>query len=83
MRSASVLPGTCGVGSGFLSEESGGIVDYVVDVEDISADTLVRDSPDATSTYVEAFYRIRSIALPADDTNRLIDSLVETMSARC
>lgn len=65
-----------------LSEEiDGDSVDYVVDVEDISRNSLLRDSPDVTSVYVEAFYRIRSIALPAVETNRLIDSVLESMSA--
>jgi transcriptional regulator with XRE-family HTH domain len=66
-----------------LSEEvdGGGNVEYVVDVEDISRDSLLRDSPDLTSVYVEAFYRIQSIALTVEESNRLIDSILGTMSA--
>lgn len=84
-----VVPFTAGMVTGMarsfalleLSEEiDGDSVDYVVDVEDISRDSLLRDSPDLTSVYVEAFYRIRNIALTVAETNRLIDSILESMS---
>ena len=66
-----------------LSNEINGdeVVDYVIDVEDISRDSLLRDSPDAAAVYVEAFYRIRNVALPVDESNRLIDSVLQTFSA--
>jgi transcriptional regulator with XRE-family HTH domain len=66
-----------------LSEEIDGdeTVEYVVDVEDISRDSLLRDSPDVTSVYVEAFYRIRSISLTTEESTRLIDSILQTLSA--
>jgi transcriptional regulator with XRE-family HTH domain len=83
-----IVPFTAGMVTGMarsfalldLSEDVDGDVDYVVDVEDISRDTLLRDSPDATSVYVEAFYRIRDIALTVDESNRLMDSILDSMS---
>lgn len=56
-------------------------LDYVVEVEDIFRDTLVRDSPDVTRHYVEAFHEIREIALSVAETNQLLASIITEISA--
>jgi len=85
-----VVPFAAGMVSGMnrsftildLSEkDEGNDLDYVVDVEDIIRDTLVRDSPDVTSHYLEAFTEIREIALPVAETNRLLESIRAELSA--
>jgi transcriptional regulator with XRE-family HTH domain len=62
-----------------LPEAIDGNTDYVVDVEDITGDTLpLLDRADDTSRYVKEFHRIRSIALSTTGTNKLIDSILAT-----
>ena len=64
-----------------LSEQGDGIdVDYVVDVEDIEHDILVKDEPEVTSHYVEALFAIHEIALSGSETNDLLDAIAAEMA---
>src|SRR6266567_3636810 len=75
--SAGVKPAT--KGSFVIMEFSSDEEDFVVNVEDPNSDVLIRDNPDTTSNYVEAFLELEEIALPRAETNEMLGSAIETL----
>jgi transcriptional regulator with XRE-family HTH domain len=75
--SAGVKPAT--KGSFVIMEFSSDEEDFVVNVEDPNNDVLIRDNPDTTSNYVEAFVELEEIALSRAETNEMLGSAIETM----
>jgi transcriptional regulator with XRE-family HTH domain len=53
--------------------------DFIVNVEDPNRDVLIRDNPETSSNYIEAFVQLKEIALTTAETNELIDSVVQDL----
>lgn len=77
--SAGVTPGM--KGSFTIFEYSSEDEDFVVNVEEPKSDVLVRDNPEETSKYVEAFLELEAIALPKADTNEMLGMVIESLRA--
>lgn len=75
--SAGVTPGM--KGSFTIFEYSSEDEDFVVNIEEPRRDVLVRDDPEETSNYVEAFLELEAIALSRADTNELLGTVIESL----
>jgi transcriptional regulator with XRE-family HTH domain len=53
-------------------------LDYVVNVEEPNGDVLIRERLETTSSYVETFYEIRETALTKEESNTLLDAVVNS-----
>jgi len=81
-----IVPYTAGVhpgmnGSFAIYEFSSADEDYVVNAEEPNSDVLIRDNPESTSNYVEAFSELQEIALSENDSIQLLDSVIAEMGA--
>jgi len=74
---AGVTPGM--KGSFVVFEYSSEDEDFVVNVEEPRSDVLVRDNPEETSNYVEAFLELEAIALSRADTNEMLGTVIESL----
>jgi transcriptional regulator with XRE-family HTH domain len=77
--SAGVNPGMKGsfVVFDFPADED----DPVVNVEEPNSEALVRDNPETTSNYVEAFLALEELALSKAESTELIESTINNMRA--
>jgi transcriptional regulator with XRE-family HTH domain len=77
--SAGVNPGMKGsfVVFDFPADED----DPVVNVEEPNSEVLVRDNPETTSNYVEAFLALEELALSKAESTELIESTINDMRA--
>lgn len=53
----------------------------IVNVEEPNSDVLIRDNPETTSKYVEAFLALEELALSKAKSTELIESVINNMSA--
>lgn len=53
--------------------------DFVVSVEEPNRDVLIRDNPEGTSHYVEAFLELKEFALSATESTEMIDSTIHRL----
>ncbi|HEX5403539.1 MAG TPA: helix-turn-helix transcriptional regulator [Pseudonocardiaceae bacterium] len=77
-----VVPFTAGVnmsmkGSFTIFEYDSDDEDYIIDVEEPRNDVLIRDNPETSSNYVEAFLALEDIALPKTDSTKLISAAIK------
>jgi transcriptional regulator with XRE-family HTH domain len=79
-----VVPYTAGVNPGMkgsftIFEFSSADEDFVVNVEEPNSDVLIRDNPETTSKYVEAFLELEAIALSRAESTELLGTVIQTM----
>ncbi|MBP2321926.1 transcriptional regulator with XRE-family HTH domain [Kibdelosporangium banguiense] len=53
--------------------------DYIVNAEEPNKDVRVLDTPEATSSYVEAFLNLEDIALSKEESSALIDAAINDL----
>jgi hypothetical protein len=77
--SAGVNPGMKGsfVVMDFPADED----ESIVNVEEPNSDALIRDNPETTSNYVEAFLALEDLALSKAESTELLESVINTMGA--
>jgi transcriptional regulator with XRE-family HTH domain len=84
--SVRIVPYTAGVNPGmkgsfavmdFPADED----DSIVNVEEPNRDVLIRDNPETTSNYVEAFLALEELALSKTESTEQLESVINTMRA--
>lgn len=53
--------------------------DFVVSVEEPNRDVLIRDNPEGTSNYVEAFLQLKEFALSTVESTEMIDTIISRL----
>lgn len=53
--------------------------DFVINVDEPKRDALIRDNPESTSQYFEAFADLEELALDRASTNELLDSVIQSI----
>jgi hypothetical protein len=66
-------------GSFTIFEYSAEDEDFIVNVEEPNSDVLIRDNPETTSNYFEAFADLEAIALSRAETSEMLSSVIESM----
>jgi transcriptional regulator with XRE-family HTH domain len=81
-----VVPFSIGVNPGMKG--SFAIMDFpadedesIVNVEEPNSDVLIRDNPETTSNYVEAFLALEDLALSKAESTELLESVINTIGA--
>jgi hypothetical protein len=83
---ARIVPFTAGVNPGMKGSFT--VIDFPVDedesivnVEEPNRDVLIRDNPETTSNYVEAFLALEDLALSKAESTELLESVINNMRA--
>jgi transcriptional regulator with XRE-family HTH domain len=86
-KSIRIVPYAAGVNPGmkgsftifeFESEDE----DFIVNVEEPNRDVLIRDNPETSSNYIEAFLELEDIALSTAESTKLLNSVIQELRSR-